>query len=86
MKTTATLTSKGQITIPKVVRRLLGLEAGDALEFEVRPGRVELRPAKPRRISAGVLRDRLPKGWIAPSVEEMDAGSAAHIGRKHRPA
>lgn len=30
---TATLTSKGQITIPSRVRRALGLEAGDRVEF-----------------------------------------------------
>ncbi len=29
----ATLTSKGQITIPTQVRRALGLEAGDRVEF-----------------------------------------------------
>jgi antitoxin PrlF len=83
MKTTATLTSKGQITIPRVVRRLFGLQAGDALEFEVQQGKVELRPAKPKRTSAGVLKAHLPKGWRSPSVDEMDAGIAGHMLRKH---
>lgn len=41
----ATLTSKGQVTIPKAVRDLLGLEAGDQLDFVVEGGaRVVLRP------------------------------------------
>ncbi|MEI6034382.1 MAG: AbrB/MazE/SpoVT family DNA-binding domain-containing protein [Verrucomicrobiae bacterium] len=30
----ATLTSKGQITLPVAIRRKLGLNAGDVLEFD----------------------------------------------------
>ena len=41
---TATLTSKGQITIPKGIRDALALEPGDRLSFELRDdGIVELR-------------------------------------------
>ena len=41
--TTATVTSKGQITIPADVRRTLGVQTGDRVEFvEVQPGRFEL--------------------------------------------
>ena len=40
---TATLTTKGQITIPVNVRRSLNVEAGDRVEFvQVEPGRFEL--------------------------------------------
>lgn len=40
---TATMTSKGQITIPALVRVALGVEAGDRVEFvQVEPGRFEL--------------------------------------------
>jgi len=40
--TTATLTTKGQITIPATVRAALGVEAGDRVEFvEITPGRYE---------------------------------------------
>lgn len=43
---TATLTSKGQITIPLAVRRKLGLDAGDRIEFvELAPGEFALKPA-----------------------------------------
>ena len=43
---TATLTSKGQITIPLPVRRKLGLDAGDRVEFvELVPGEFALKPA-----------------------------------------
>jgi len=42
---TATLTSKGQVTIPKEVRDTLGLQAGHRVSFEVREdGVVELHP------------------------------------------
>ncbi len=40
---TATLSSKGQITIPAIVRSALGVEAGDRVEFvQVEPGHFEL--------------------------------------------
>ena len=41
--TTATLTSKGQITIPADVRRVLNAQTGDRVEFvQIEPGRFEL--------------------------------------------
>jgi len=40
---TTTVTSKGQVTIPKPVRDRLGLEPGSAVDFELAPdGRVVL--------------------------------------------
>jgi AbrB family looped-hinge helix DNA binding protein len=65
---TATLTSKGQITIPAAVRATLGVTTGDRVEFvQIEPGRYELvagshsvtalkglvrKPAKPVTIAA----------------------------------
>ena len=44
--TAATLTSKGQITIPAAVREKLGLATGDRVEFvEVGPGEFALKAA-----------------------------------------
>jgi len=41
--TTATVTSKGQITIPIEVRNALNVEPGDRVEFvQVEPGRFEV--------------------------------------------
>jgi AbrB family looped-hinge helix DNA binding protein len=45
-----TVTSKGQVTIPKPVRDMLGITAGTEVEFEVAPdGRVVLRWVDARR-------------------------------------
>lgn len=45
-----TLTSKGQVTIPKAVRALLGLRAGSVVDFKVtEDGQVMLLPAETKR-------------------------------------
>lgn len=42
----ATITSKGQVTIPKEIRDRLGLEAGQEVEFELDDGEVTVRPKR----------------------------------------
>ena len=42
----STMTSKGQLTVPQEVRKRLGLEAGDRVEFVVEEGRTVIRPAR----------------------------------------
>ncbi|MFZ1643152.1 MAG: AbrB/MazE/SpoVT family DNA-binding domain-containing protein [Candidatus Contendobacter sp.] len=45
-----TLTSKGQVTIPKSIRDLLGLQAGSAVDFQVtEEGQVLVVPADRNR-------------------------------------
>jgi len=44
MQKQARITSKGQITVPREVRRLLGLRAGDGLLFESDGKDVRVRP------------------------------------------
>jgi AbrB family looped-hinge helix DNA binding protein len=42
-----TVTSKGQVTVPKAVRDYLGIKAGSAVTFErLATGEIVLRPAK----------------------------------------
>ncbi len=43
----ATVTRKGQITLPKVVRRALGLRAGSQVTFKVEEERVILEKVPP---------------------------------------
>ena len=46
MKKQAKLTSKGQITVPRDIRRRLGVRAGDKLEFEDNSNGVQVRAVR----------------------------------------
>ncbi|HEY8709780.1 MAG TPA: AbrB/MazE/SpoVT family DNA-binding domain-containing protein [Burkholderiaceae bacterium] len=46
---TTTMTSKGQVTIPKAVRQQLGLRQGTRVVFVVEGDHAVLRPATPER-------------------------------------
>ena len=72
--TIATLTSKGQITVPAAVREVLGVDAGDRVEFvEFAPGRYEFIAAT-RSVTA--LKGMFGKARKPVSVEEMNAAIA----------
>lgn len=45
---TTTMSKAYQITVPSVVRKALGLEPGDPVDFEMERGRVVLRRAETR--------------------------------------
>lgn len=67
----ATVTSKGQITIPKQVRQSLGLSTGDRVEFiETGPGRYEVL-AVTREIET--LKGIVGKAGKTASINEMNA-------------
>jgi antitoxin PrlF len=69
--TTATLTSKGQITIPVEVREALGVDAGDRVEFvEIATGRYEFIAATK---SVTALKGMFGKPRKSVSIEEMNA-------------
>jgi AbrB family looped-hinge helix DNA binding protein len=72
---TATLTSKGQITIPVAIRQALGVEAGDRVEFvEVSPGRYEFIAATQ---SVTALKGMFGTPRRAVSIDDMNAAIAA---------
>ena len=83
--TTATLTSKGQTTIPKAIRDRLRLKPGDRLEFVVQPdGRVLMIPAV---LDIADLKGILPRPKRRLSLAEMDEairGAAADPARRGR--
>jgi AbrB family looped-hinge helix DNA binding protein len=63
----STVTGKGQVTIPREVRRHLGVAPSDKVVFVIGPdGRVELRPV---RFTVGQLRGIVP---ALPGRETVD--------------
>jgi antitoxin PrlF len=71
----ATLTSKGRITIPLRVRKVLGLDAGDRVEFvEIDQGKFAIVAAtRSVRELEGMFQNKRRKPV---SVEEMNAAIA----------
>ncbi len=70
----STVTSKGQVTLPKKVREALGLVPGSQVEFELRDGQVLLR----KRVSdeklarwQGYLRGKLPESSVDEFVDTL---------------
>jgi len=79
--TTATMTSKGQITIPAEVRQRMGLGTGDRIEFvETDGGGFAIRPAiDDVRSLKGLLR----KPARRVSVEDMNAAVRQRAVARH---
>jgi antitoxin PrlF len=77
---TSTLTSKGQTTIPKDVRKRLNLHPGDRLEFVIdEDGRVLMLPAS---IDASELAGMLKPPVRPISVEDMNRAIRKRGGRR----
>ncbi|OOG52963.1 AbrB family transcriptional regulator [Rhodanobacter sp. B05] len=77
--TTASVTSKGQITIPAAVREAMQVRTGDRVEFvEIEPGRYEFiaatRPVTTLKGMFGKVRKTV-------SIEQMNAAIAAVAAR-----
>lgn len=80
---TSTLTSKGQVTIPKEIRDRLGLKEGDRLAIELDDqGRVVLRPEPrtPLGRLPGLLRHLAPERPV--TIEEMDVAIREQVARR----
>ena len=71
---TATITTKGQITIPAEVRRALKVDTGDRVEFiEIEPGRYEFLAATQ---SVTELKGMFGKAKKVVSIDEMNSAIA----------
>jgi antitoxin PrlF len=79
----AKLTSKGQTTIPMLVRERLGLRQGDAIDFVfLEDGSVALRSVKRDLRSLEGALARPGRGSV--SIEDMDAAIRRTAVRRHR--
>ncbi|MGH6934500.1 MAG: AbrB/MazE/SpoVT family DNA-binding domain-containing protein [Dongiaceae bacterium] len=78
----ATLTSKGQTTIPKEIRDRLGLRPGDRIEFiPMSDGSVRLMA---RNLPIGALKGMLPRPKRAVSVKAMNEAIAEAAAARRR--
>jgi AbrB family looped-hinge helix DNA binding protein len=96
---TMTLSSKGQVVIPKAVRERLGLRAGDVLEIEEQGDVLLLRvrhespaalrerlfgPPVPLESLVGMFADRVPPGMRGLSMAEMRRVAQADFAQRWR--
>lgn len=73
MKELATITAKGQVTIPKAIREPLQLRQGDQLRWDLEDGGVRVRLVSPLDLTyvRGVEADL--QEWASPEDEEAFA-------------
>ncbi len=70
----ATLSSKGQITIPVSIREFLGIKTGDSIDFVFTKNEtIEMIPA---HTPVQALRGLIPKPKRSVTLSEMDAAIA----------
>ena len=82
-KTVATLTSKGQITVPAEVRRQWNLKPGDQIAFEVTaPDQGTIKPRHRRSIFDRLEELKFPTLGKSLTQTEIDESIAADIAEK----
>lgn len=80
----ATLSSKGQVTLPKEIRDHLALDAGARLDFQLQPDNtITVRLVKPDALRLrGLLKSNLPRA-LSPAQEAAAVGE--HLRARHHP-
>jgi len=82
MDVPATVTSKGQITLPKPVRDALGLKTGDRVLFRVHKGRAVLAKVPDFLALAGSV--PIPADKLGASWDEIRAETWRHRAARRR--
>ena len=71
---TSKLTRKYQATIPEPVRRLLRLEAGDSIAFDIKNNHVHIRKARPVDLAFTRSLEGTLSEWASEADEEAYRG------------
>ena len=69
---TATVSSKGQITLPMAIRKQLGIEPGSEISFEADNEQLIIRLEKPISAYRGILKPYLPADFDTEIPKEKD--------------
>ncbi|MDQ2908654.1 MAG: AbrB/MazE/SpoVT family DNA-binding domain-containing protein [Candidatus Eremiobacteraeota bacterium] len=77
----ATVTSKGQLTIPKAIRDKFKLKTGDRVEFLEESGKIVMIPASVDLVALGSV---LPPPRRHVSIEQMNRAIEVHAVRRFR--
>lgn len=84
MMHTTSLTSKGQVTIPKDIREKLGLKPGDRVIFDqAKDGTVQVRRAQHAEEIAGMLK-QYARGQAPAKQEIKEISAQAAVERYER--
>lgn len=81
----SSITSKGQATIPKLIRQHLGLEPGDRVKFFIHPdGTVVILPKIPASALKGIVKPRRTPVSLDDMKNAVAAGAARSFRRSGR--
>lgn len=77
--TTTTLSSKGQVVLPRLVRSKLHLTSGTKLLCEIQGDSVVLTPQHPRRFVREYITDPLTGLRVTKALEDMEPVSSEMV-------
>ena len=78
----STLTSKGQTTVPREIRKLLGLKENDRILYEVEDGKVAIKPAPSLDELYAIFKSHIRRKAPPPSKAQMRAAIERDITRR----